>query len=353
VRITNSQKGFTLLEVMVAMGIMGVAAVGGMRLMNNQMKSAKTVETRFEYGTIVNEIREILGDRNSCRATFNGRNIDNTPEGTVTSIQHITNFGLPTQVTRAKYPSNTNPALATTFGNGTVKILGYRLTTVDGDPTVGVLPVGTATEGSAMLLIRFAVAAGGGGAGNTTGTSETVKKIKLNVQINAAARTITECSSTGAMADLEGRYVNVTGDTMTGNLRMGDATTPAHIIMLGASEIDFQSDKRLKHEITDIKTLSEIRKIRPVHYKWKKTGTTAYGVIAQELALIYPDLVHKRSDDFLAVNYMQLTPIMLRGIQEVDAENRKLKTEIKELKDIIKLMKQDICKTNPQASSCK
>lgn len=348
-RITNSQKGFTLLEVMVAMGIMGVAAVGGMRLMNNQMKSAKTVETRFEYGTIVNEIREILGDRNSCRATFFGRNIDNTLEGTVTSIQHITNFGLPTQVTRTKYPSNTNPALATTFGNGTVKILGYRLTTTDGDPTVGVTPVGTATEGSTMLHIRFAVAAGGA---NTTGTTETVKKIKLNVEIDAVARTITECSSTGAMADLESRYVNVDGDTMTGDLRMGDAT-PAHIIMLGASEIDFQSDKRLKDEIMDIKTLSKIRKIRPVHYKWKKTGTPAYGVIAQELALVYPELVNKRADDFLAVNYMQLTPIMLRGIQEVDAENRKLKTEIKELKDIIKMMKQDICKTNPQASSCK
>jgi prepilin-type N-terminal cleavage/methylation domain-containing protein len=353
VRFTNSQKGFTLIEVMVAMAIMGVAAVGGMRLMNNQMKSAKTVETRFEYNSIVNEIREILGDRNNCFATFSGRNIDNTPEGTVTAISHILNFGLPTQVTRLKYPSNTNPALATTFGNGTVKILGYRLTTVDGDPTVGVLPVGTGTEGSTMLHIRFSVAAGGA---NTTGTIESVKKIKLNVKILAGPRTITECSSTGAMADLEERYVNEDGDTMSGTLTMGDPLTPgipAHIIMNDNNYIDFLSDKRLKHEIKDIKTLGDIRKIRPVHYKWKSNGTTAYGLIAQELALIYPELVHKGADEFFSVNYTQLTPIMLRGIQEVDAENRKLKTEIKELKDIIKLMRQDICKTNANASSCK
>lgn len=349
-RFTNSQKGFTLLEVMVAMGIMGVAAVGGMRLMNNQMKSTKTVETRFEYGSIVNDIREILGDKNNCMLTFGPtRNVDTSNvEGAVTSIQQYINFGLGNQTQTIKYVSNTNPALATTYGNGNVKILGYKLLNSDNDPSVGVLSGNS--EGSVMMHIRFAVAAGAGA--NTTGTAETTKKIKINVTVDGS-RNIVSCSSTGAMADLEEKYVNVTGDTMTGALEMGDGATSANIIMMGNSEIDFQSDKRLKHEITDIKTLSNLRKIRPVHYKWKKTGTSAYGVIAQELALIYPDLVHKRSDDFLAVNYIQLTPIMLRGIQEVDAENRKLKTEIKELKDIIKLMKQDICKTNPQASSCK
>lgn len=347
---TTGQKGFSLVEITVALGIMTAAGVALTRLMNNQMKASKTVETRFEYSSILNDIRETLSIKQNCAQTFLGRNGETLAEGNVTSIKQgmIASGGLTTFVD--KYQSNTNFSLAPVYGNGAVKILGYSISDVDLDPSIGVPAAGL--EGSTHLIIRFAVSGDGK---STTGVKETIRKIKLNVILDTA-RNIIACSSTGSMSDLDNLYVNYDGDFMVGNLTMGDPTdtsVQAHIIMLNDNEIDFQSDKRLKHEIKDINTLSKIRKLHPVHYKWKSTGTPGYGVIAQELALVYPDLVHKRNDDYLTVNYIQLTPIMLRGIQEVDEENRKLKKEITNLKEMINLMKQDLCRTNPKASSCK
>ena len=45
-----------------------------------------------------------------------------------------------------------------------------------------------------------------------------------------------------------------------------------------------------------------------------------YGVSAQELQKIYPDLVLEGQDGYLAVNYVELVPILIRSIQELKAE---------------------------------
>lgn len=45
-----------------------------------------------------------------------------------------------------------------------------------------------------------------------------------------------------------------------------------------------------------------------------------FGLSAQELQNIYPDLVVEREDGYLAVNYVELVPILIRSIQELKAE---------------------------------
>ena len=42
-----------------------------------------------------------------------------------------------------------------------------------------------------------------------------------------------------------------------------------------------------------------------------------YGLSAQELQTIYPDLVHKGDNDILGINYVELVPILIRSIQEL------------------------------------
>jgi hypothetical protein len=65
-------------------------------------------------------------------------------------------------------------------------------------------------------------------------------------------------------------------------------------------EVDTLSDKRKK---TDIKTLEssldDIRKVRVVTYKMIDDGSHEYGVIAQELDEIYPNMVKKNGVEFL------------------------------------------------------
>ena len=45
-----------------------------------------------------------------------------------------------------------------------------------------------------------------------------------------------------------------------------------------------------------------------------------YGLSAQELQTIYPDLVREGQDGYLGVNYIELVPILIRSIQELKQE---------------------------------
>ena len=65
------------------------------------------------------------------------------------------------------------------------------------------------------------------------------------------------------------------------------------------------------------------------HYKYAPDSPilskTHYGLIAQELQEIYPDLVYEDGNGYLSVNYVELVPILIKSIQE-------LKTELDEVK---------------------
>ena len=45
-----------------------------------------------------------------------------------------------------------------------------------------------------------------------------------------------------------------------------------------------------------------------------------YGLIAQELQEIYPDLVVESQDGFLAINYLEIIPLLIRSVQELNAK---------------------------------
>ena len=45
-----------------------------------------------------------------------------------------------------------------------------------------------------------------------------------------------------------------------------------------------------------------------------------YGLIAQELQEIYPELVNKEQDGYLSINYVELVPVLIRSIQELKQE---------------------------------
>lgn len=49
-------------------------------------------------------------------------------------------------------------------------------------------------------------------------------------------------------------------------------------------------------------------------------GKMHYGLSAQELQKIYPELVSEGQDGFLTVNYIELIPILIRSIQELETE---------------------------------
>ena len=100
------------------------------------------------------------------------------------------------------------------------------------------------------------------------------------------------------------------------------------------------SDYRLKKNIENIPegTLDDIRKMNVVRFDYKQREVETdscksvlydekspilthkhYGLIAQELQKIYPDLVVEGDDGYLAVNYTEIIPLLIRSVQELSA----------------------------------
>ena len=100
------------------------------------------------------------------------------------------------------------------------------------------------------------------------------------------------------------------------------------------------SDRRLKEDITPVKdSLDSITKLRGVYYKWSKDSPQAkfhkkrnMGLIAQDVQKLFPELVTKIMDgDYLGVNYIQLIPVMIEAIRELEGKYSQLDHEYREL----------------------
>ncbi|MEL6556629.1 MAG: tail fiber domain-containing protein [Bacteroidota bacterium] len=118
------------------------------------------------------------------------------------------------------------------------------------------------------------------------------------------------------------------------------------------------SDARYKKDILEIpEALAKILELRGVTYYHRneefptKNFSTdlQYGVIAQDLLKVFPDLVEVDKDGYYAVNYRELTPILLQAIKEqqsmIDSLNQNLKnqnTRINSLKAENNAIKSDI-----------
>lgn len=93
------------------------------------------------------------------------------------------------------------------------------------------------------------------------------------------------------------------------------------------------SDRRLKKNIEPLSfsALDTVGKLEPVTFEWKqsadKTNGKQYGFIAQEVAKILPDLVvtGKDKDQTLSLKYEEIIPILVKAIQEQQAEIEDLK----------------------------
>lgn len=70
----NSQNGFTIVEALVAAGLLGGLALGGMTMFRNQTRGQKTVEANYDITNITQNMRVILAVEDNCTASFTGLN---------------------------------------------------------------------------------------------------------------------------------------------------------------------------------------------------------------------------------------------------------------------------------------
>jgi hypothetical protein len=142
-----------------------------------------------------------------------------------------------------------------------------------------------------------------------------------------------------------GYYGDMTG-ALGGSTRYGiyivNETSNYFSGPLWAQSFNVNSDARLKKNIQPIANpIEKLKKISGYTYEWRtsefdtlnlKTGKD-YGIIAQEVEKIFPEMISTSPNGYKAVNYNNLVPVMIEAIKEQQKQIEKLTQEIETLKE--------------------
>jgi hypothetical protein len=83
---------------------------------------------------------------------------------------------------------------------------------------------------------------------------------------------------------------------------------------------------------TNVKKLTsqtaKIAKLSPVSFNYKKDNKRSLGLIAEEVAQVYPELVEYENGRPLGVNYSKLTAVLISTVNELAAEVAELKKQL-------------------------
>jgi endosialidase-like protein len=129
---------------------------------------------------------------------------------------------------------------------------------------------------------------------------------------------------------------------VNGDIRIGTGTTGCvkdrdGTVITGTCA----SDVRLKRNIEPFApVLQALVQLQPVHFDWSALehpelnlgNTRSFGLIAQEVETVLPELVTEDERGFKAVKYNQLPLYLLQAIREVKAQNDYLATELDKLR---------------------
>jgi len=89
-------------------------------------------------------------------------------------------------------------------------------------------------------------------------------------------------------------------------------------------DLNSTSDINLKENIKTVENaLETVNSLRGVSFDWKENGKSSYGVIAQELEEVLPELV--KDGDVKSVNYNGIIGVLIEAIKELRVEIEELK----------------------------
>jgi hypothetical protein len=130
-----------------------------------------------------------------------------------------------------------------------------------------------------------------------------------------------------------------------GDARVGTSGTNGCIKNFAGTGIvgTCSSDRRLKKNITPFAPmLDKMTALQPVHYFWRSDefpdrhfgNAQNYGLIAQDVEQVLPELVSTDSDGYKAIDYSKLPLLTIQAMKELKAENNTLKQRMTELEPL-------------------
>jgi hypothetical protein len=149
---------------------------------------------------------------------------------------------------------------------------------------------------------------------------------------------ISGTSATGSSVTFANRTTNESGHiafistTATGNQPLYSNTNIRVNPSLGsitATAFTETSTRELKDNITPVESqLENLQKLNPVRFTWKENGKDDMGLIAEEVAQIYPELVeYDQAGNPIGVHYSRLVTVLIKELQEQRKILNKLMTK--------------------------
>jgi hypothetical protein len=166
----------------------------------------------------------------------------------------------------------------------------------------------------------------------TFGNGTAIPSITVNAKGLITGVTTTAVSSGTAITDdtstNASRFLTFTsatsGSISAANVSSTKLTFNPSTGLLTVVDINSTSDLNLKENIKTIEnSLNTLSQLRGVSFDWKETGRSSYGVIAQELEEILPDLV--KNGEVKSVNYNGLIGVLIEAVKELSEEVKELK----------------------------
>ncbi len=107
------------------------------------------------------------------------------------------------------------------------------------------------------------------------------------------------------------------------------------------------SDARLKENITPMEAVADrVARLKPVSFTWRNgSGETQYGLIAQDVERVLPELADEGDDGYKRVHFEYLPFFMLRAIQEQQARLDAQRAQIESLRA-------ELCRSSPAYPWC-
>jgi hypothetical protein len=147
---------------------------------------------------------------------------------------------------------------------------------------------------------------------NTTGNYALLQDSESTFTYNPSTNTLTASSFVGTLTG------TATGLSGSPNITVGIIT---------CTDLNSTSDINLKENIKTVEnSLDTLTQLRGVSFDWKETGKGSYGVIAQELEEILPDLVN--NGEVKSVNYNGLIGVLIEAVKELKGEVEELKKKV-------------------------
>jgi hypothetical protein len=177
--------------------------------------------------------------------------------------------------------------------------------------------------------------------GNLTvsGTTTSINTTNLNVtdkliEVNRGG--LTAASADGGGLFISGANESITWDNGNSRFAISDDIYVTGTVKASDDIIAYaSSDERLKDNIEPIQNpIEKINQISGNSFVWNEEKQNIYkgkdyGVIAQEIETILPELVNTREDGYKAVKYDRIVSLLIEGIKELSNEVNELKKKVK------------------------